>query len=59
MQQLGRFRSEADIDGFWFALDLLRMAHPRHPGNAKLNRLFGTGEHSEQVDGRALEAVLL
>ena len=35
------------------------MTHLRHPGNAKLNRLFGTGEHSEQVDGKALEAVLL
>jgi hypothetical protein len=36
-----------------------RITHLRHPGNAKLNRLFGAGEHSEQVDGKALEAVLL
>jgi hypothetical protein len=35
------------------------MTHLRHPGNAKLNRLFGTGKHSEQVNGKALEAVLL
>ena len=54
-----RFRGEADIDGFWRVLDLSRMTHLRHPGNAKLNRLFGAGEHSGQVDGKALEAVLL